>query len=91
MPAVSLDTSDAIELAELLQLVVGWLATDLEHLAASLLEYIGHAVYGPDALRAHLHRFAFRSAAATASTSSGRPLTAMAAPCGRTRRKTTLT
>lgn len=59
MPSISLDTTDAIELAELLQLIARWLATDPERLAASLLAYIGHPAYGPDALRADLERFAF--------------------------------
>ena len=59
MPSVSLGTADAIELAETLQLIAGWLAADHERLAASLLGYIGHPAYGPDALRADLNRFTF--------------------------------
>jgi hypothetical protein len=56
---VSLDTADAIELAETLQLIAGWLAADPGILAPSLLAYIGHPAYGPDDLRADLDRFAF--------------------------------
>jgi hypothetical protein len=59
MPSISLDTTDAIELAETLQLIASWLAADPERLAASLLQYIGHPAYGPDALRADLNRFTF--------------------------------
>lgn len=48
-----------IELAETLQLIARWLAADPERLTASLLGFIGHPAYGPDALRAGLDRFAF--------------------------------
>ncbi len=54
---VSLDAADAIELAETLQLIAQWLAADPGTLALSLLAYIGHSAYGPDALRADLDRF----------------------------------
>ena len=56
---VSLDAADAIELAEILQLIARWLAADPATLAPSLLAYIGHPAYGPDALRADLDRFTF--------------------------------
>ena len=59
MPQTCIDTADAIELAETLQLIASWLASDPERLAASLLAYIGHPAYGLDALRADLDRFAF--------------------------------
>ena len=59
MPRTCIDTADAIELAETLQLIVSWLAADPERLAASLLDFIGHPAYGPDALRADLDRFTF--------------------------------
>jgi hypothetical protein len=59
MPRTCIDTADAIELAETLQLIAHWLATDPERLAASLLAYIGHPAYGPDALRSDLDRFTF--------------------------------
>ena len=59
MARTCIDTADAIELAETLQLIAHWLAADPERLAASLLGFIGHPAYGPDALRADLHRFAF--------------------------------
>jgi hypothetical protein len=56
---VTLDAADAIELAETLQLIAPWLASDPAALAPSLLTFIGHPAYGPDALRADLNRFAF--------------------------------
>ena len=59
MPSISLDTTDAIELAETLQLIAGWLAADPAALAPSLLAYIGHPADGIDALRADLERFTF--------------------------------
>jgi len=59
VPQTCIDTADAVELAETLQLIAGWLAADPERLAASLLEYIGHPAYSPDALRADLDRFTF--------------------------------
>jgi hypothetical protein len=38
-----LDTSDAIELAELLQFLNDWLATDRDHIDASLTRFVGNA------------------------------------------------
>jgi hypothetical protein len=59
MPAISLDTADAIELAELLQFLAGWLAADPAALSPSLLAHVGHPAYGLDALRCDLDRFTF--------------------------------
>jgi hypothetical protein len=59
MPSVSLDTTDATELAETLQLIARWLTADPATLAPSLLAYIGHPAYGLDALHADLDRFTF--------------------------------
>jgi hypothetical protein len=59
MPRTCIDTADAVELAETLQLIAQWLAADPECLAASLLGFIGHPAYGPEALRADLDRFTF--------------------------------
>jgi hypothetical protein len=59
MPAISLDAADAFELAELLQFLAGWLTADPATLSPSLLAYVGHPAYGPDALRADLNRFTF--------------------------------
>ena len=59
MPAISLDTADAIELAEILQFLADWLATDPARLSPSLLACVGHPAYGLDTLRADLDRFTF--------------------------------
>jgi hypothetical protein len=59
MPRTCIDTADAIELTETLQLIAGWLAADPATLAPSLLAHIGHPAYDINALRADLDRFAF--------------------------------
>ena len=56
---MNLDTADAAELAELLQFITGWLASDPDRLAASLLAFVGHPAYGTEQLRQDLDRFAF--------------------------------
>ncbi len=59
MPAIPLDASDAMELAELLQFLGGWLESDHDNLAASLARFVGSSAYGPDALRDDFARFRF--------------------------------
>jgi hypothetical protein len=59
MPSVPLDVSDAIELAELLQFLGGWLESDHDILAASLVRFIGSTAYGPGSLREDFARFRF--------------------------------
>jgi hypothetical protein len=59
MPSISLDSADAIELAELLQFLADWLSGDPYRLGASLLAFIGHPAYGTQQLQDDLHRFAF--------------------------------
>jgi hypothetical protein len=59
MPGISLDPVDAIELAELLQFLAGWITSDPARLQASLLTYVGHPAYGTTYLQQDLHRFAF--------------------------------
>ena len=59
MPAINLDTADAIELAELPAFPAAWLAADPGTLSPSLLAYVGHPAYGPEQLRQDLNRFAF--------------------------------
>jgi hypothetical protein len=56
---MSLDTADAIELAELLQFLADWLASDHDHLDASLQAFVGDAAYGIQQLRGDLNRFSF--------------------------------
>jgi hypothetical protein len=59
MPSTSLDTSDATELAELLQFLSDWLAADPDQLDASLTRFVGHRAYAASRLRTDLHRFVF--------------------------------
>jgi hypothetical protein len=59
MPKTCIDTTDAIELAETLQLSTRWLTTDPATLAPLFPNYIGHLAYGLEALRADLDRFTF--------------------------------
>jgi hypothetical protein len=59
MPSTSLDSTDAFELAELLQFLASWLACDPSRLGASLLAFVGHPAYGTQQLQDDLHRFAF--------------------------------
>ena len=59
MPQTTLDTGDAIELAELLQFLAGWLARNPGRLGASLADYVGHPAYGTTQLRQDLDRFVF--------------------------------
>ncbi len=59
MPQTTLDTGDAIELAELLQFLSGWLARDPGRLGPSLEEFVGHPAYGLAQLRQDLDRFVF--------------------------------
>jgi hypothetical protein len=59
MPSISLDTADAIELAELLQFLDDRLAAGHDQLGASLARSAGSEAYGVDALRGDLARFTF--------------------------------
>ena len=59
MPDLRLDAVDAVELAELLQFLAGWLARDPGRLGASLEDYVGHPAYGTAQLRQDLDRFTF--------------------------------
>ena len=58
MPQITLDLSDAAELAETLAFITGWLSGSQEQiLAESLAAFVGHPAYNLDALCADLHRF----------------------------------
>jgi hypothetical protein len=59
MPDVSLNATDAAELAEMLQFLSEWLARDPGRLGASLAQFAGHPAYGLDELRGDLERFVF--------------------------------
>jgi hypothetical protein len=60
MPQITLDLSDAIELAETLTFITSWLSGSHEQiLADSLADFVGHPAYTTQTLRTDLHRFAF--------------------------------
>jgi hypothetical protein len=66
VPAISLGAADAIELAELLEFINGWLRSDRGNLAAALARFAGSAAYRPDALRDDFARSGSSSASPTA-------------------------
>jgi hypothetical protein len=55
----NLDTGDATELAELLQFLNDWLASDPTHLDASLTRFVGADGYDLRTLLTDLDRFTF--------------------------------
>jgi hypothetical protein len=59
MPSVTLDASDAAELAELLSFPGRWLARDPSRPGASLEQFVGNPGYGIQHLRDNLDRFIF--------------------------------
>jgi hypothetical protein len=60
MPGITLDLSDAAEIAETITLLTEWLSGSQEHaLADSFAAFIGHRAYSAATLRADLHRFVF--------------------------------
>jgi hypothetical protein len=59
MPNLSLDLSEATELAELLQFPRDRPTTDHEHLDASLIRFVGHPSYNANQQRLDLNRFTF--------------------------------
>jgi hypothetical protein len=59
MPRITLDITDAAELAELLQFLRDWVTSDHDHVDASLKSFIGTPSYDLDQLRVDLDRFVF--------------------------------
>lgn len=59
MPSLSLDPGDAAELAEMLQFISDWLASDHAALDASLTRYTGTRACNAATLRNDLDRFTF--------------------------------
>jgi hypothetical protein len=59
MTGVTLNASDAAELAEMLQFVADWLNRDPGRLRASLEDFVGHPAYNTPQLREDLERFIF--------------------------------
>jgi hypothetical protein len=58
MPAIPLDTADAIELTEILQFVKEWLTTDSEA-RASFARFVGTPGYDAAGLCADIDRLSF--------------------------------
>jgi hypothetical protein len=56
---VRLDAADAMELAQLLDLLRDWLSADHAQLSASLERFIGSPAYNIETLRADLANFVF--------------------------------
>ena len=60
MPQITLDLSDAAELAEILTFLTNWLSgSQKQILADSFATFVGHPAYNTGTLCADLHRFAF--------------------------------
>jgi hypothetical protein len=60
MPRITLDLSDASELAEMLTFLADWMAGNQKQaLDGSLAAFAGHPACNTDTLRADLHRFVF--------------------------------
>ncbi len=59
MTGVTLNATDAAELAEMLQFLADWLKRDPDRLRASLEDFVGHPAYSTGELRADLDRFIF--------------------------------
>ena len=74
MPGVTLDLSDAAELAETLTFLADWLSgSQKQTLAGSLTAFVGHPAYTTDTLCADLHRFAFLLGASDGEDLFGEP------------------
>jgi hypothetical protein len=73
MPVITLDTSDAAELAELLQLLRDWIDTDEDRLNPSLTNYVDGNGYNPDYSLDHLRVDLDRFTLLLGDTSDGEP------------------
>ena len=74
MPQITLDLSDAAELAQMLTFLAGWLSGSQKPvLGKSLPTYVGHPAYNIDDLRTDLHRFAFLLGASDGEELFGEP------------------
>jgi hypothetical protein len=74
MPGITLDPSDAAEIAETLALLTEWLSgSQKKALADSFTAFIGHPAYNTGALCADLHRFAFLLGASDGEELFGEP------------------
>ena len=74
MPQITLDMTDAAELAEMLTFPASWLSgSQKQTLEKSFAAFVGHPAYDTDALRADLHRFAFLLGASDGEELFGEP------------------
>ena len=74
MPDITLDLSDAAELAETLTLLTEWLSGSHKHaLTESFTAFIGHPAYHTGTLCADLHRFVFLLGASDGEGLFGEP------------------
>ena len=74
MPQITLDTSDAAELAEMLTFLASWLTgSQKQILADSFAAFVGHPAYNTGTLCADLHRFAFLLGASDGEELFGEP------------------
>jgi hypothetical protein len=74
MPGITLDLTDAAELAETLTLLTKWLSgSHKQTLAGSFAAFIGHPAYNTGTLSADLHRFAFLPGASDGEELFGEP------------------
>jgi hypothetical protein len=74
MPGITLDLSDAAELAETLTFLTRWLSGSQEQtLTDSLAAFVGHPAYNTGTLRADLLRFVFLLGASDGDELFGEP------------------
>jgi hypothetical protein len=74
MPGITLDLTDAAEIAETLTLLTQWLSgSHKQTLADSFTAFIGHPAYNTTTLCADLHRFAFLLGASDGEELFGEP------------------
>jgi hypothetical protein len=73
MTGVTLDATDAAELAEMLQFLADWLKRDPGRVRASLEDFVGHPAYNTSQLREDLDRFTFLPGGSDGETLFGLP------------------
>ena len=74
MPGITLDLSDATELAEMLTFLAQWLSGSQKQVRAdSFAVFVGDPAYNTGTLRADLHRFAFLLGASDGEELFGEP------------------
>jgi hypothetical protein len=76
MPRITLDLTDATELAEMLTFLADWLTSSQKQaLADSLTAFVGHPAYNTQTLCADLHRFVFLLGVSDGEELFGEPTT----------------